>query len=672
MVAAGNKTKQPHHGSRSQLLLLVIIGVAVVLAIAQGARMHQCGAGVLFEKNEDSFQPPVSTTTRGRRRLEFVHIPKTGGTAIESEAARHNITWSICHFANPRNVPIISGGETICPETPLTYFWPSHKFGKIHAVPWWHLPPQYIAYEHKWHGSNNPYGDADLFGVVRNAYDRLISEYYYEGTYLHNHSSEEVNNVKTFNEWITYAMKFVHSDSLKADLSRNRTGSRGYYYNAGHYIPQYDFVYEGHTKVMHHVLRFENLTAEFNALMELYELSVRLPEKQVRVSHDKKLGVYNLTEANIKMIEMVYEQDFLEWGYDVMSRLIPGEIFQRNARLVREGGKVVVAKKEDDMDTRMDVSKKSKMSEPKKKAPPKAWTSPIDKLMHEYNLSYPEDWRPKSGTETPKADTFEYAPGRLEFVHIPKTAGTTIESTAARVGISWTICHFSPPQNAFALSHGETLCPGNVPIRDWQPQLHTCPWWHVPPSYFFNNTEQNWPANPYENAKLFCIVRNVYDRVVSEYHYAIKYMARWNDTLRNTPAVMNKWLTTQLTEHAQSKRGDKKYFFLSGHLIPQYDFVYNVKQSGDNDDAPQQVIHHVLKYETLAEDFPALMAEYQLDTIVLPPHKAKKAMGRNYQKQIGVAELNSTVLDLIELIYAKDFEEFGYDKIDRTQRQQSE
>lgn len=260
------------------------------------------------------------------RRLEFVHIPKTGGTAIESEAARRGVTWSICHFAFPQVAEMISLNETICPKGSLKHMWP--KVQKYHACPWWHIPPQYFELQ-----AHNPYEGADLFAIVRNPYERVISEYYYVGTHIRQRMSDVVNDPAIFDADIANDLKYVNR-MKRGDIARNRSGNAPYFMNAGHWIPQYHFIFERRRRVVKHVLRFENLTSEFHALMELYDLPMRLPKKQVRVSHTKKLSVLNMTKENVLLIEKIYEEDFLEWGYELMSETIPREIFVRNERMV--------------------------------------------------------------------------------------------------------------------------------------------------------------------------------------------------------------------------------------------------------------------------------------------------------------------------------------------------
>jgi len=67
-----------------------------------------------------------------------------------------------------------------------------------------------------------------------------------------------------------------------------------------------------------HVIKFENLTAEFHELMEEYGLPIRLPEHRVRPSHTKHLTYDNLSYSNIAMINEIYADDFRSFGYEMM------------------------------------------------------------------------------------------------------------------------------------------------------------------------------------------------------------------------------------------------------------------------------------------------------------------------------------------------------------------
>jgi hypothetical protein len=150
--------------------------------------------------------------------------------------------------------------------------------------------------------------------------------------------------------------------------------------------------------------------------------------------------------------------------------------------------------------------------------------------------------------------------------------------------------------------------------------------------------------------------------MVSEYHYAAKFSMRWSDEKRNTVGLMNKWLTDRLTDVSRADKGDltqnklgaKEYFQSQGHFIPQYDYVF--------DHSGKQVIQHILKFETLHDDFANLMKKFNLN-ITIPAKEVR--LGRKYDKKIGVNDLSSDLVLLIEEFYKKDYDFFGYPRLQR-------
>ena len=254
---------------------------------------------------------------RRRRRLEFVHIPKTGGTAIESIASHANITWSICHFGIAKYMAINSNNLVHCGPDDLKHNWP--KIPKFNHCPWWHVPPAYIE---AFFPEHNPYAGADLFAVVRNPYDRIISEYYYpaQDVAKENIKDSKANNVEHFNQKLNQKLSKFLSGMRRGDLSSRIPGNNVYFSGSGHMIPQHDFIYDDkHRRIVEHVLRFENLQENFAGLMAKYDLAIRLPERKFRHSVGKELSVHNLTKENILLIETIYWDDFREFGYEVLS-----------------------------------------------------------------------------------------------------------------------------------------------------------------------------------------------------------------------------------------------------------------------------------------------------------------------------------------------------------------
>jgi Sulfotransferase family len=167
---------------------------------------------------------------------------------------------------------------------------------------------------------NNPYLNAKLFGVVRNPFDRLISEYFYLVQFLR-HEKVEEKTASELDEWLRSTVGRTKNNATKGDIAHSVSGNGPYFAASGHFIPQYDYVYEGDRKVMHHVLKYERLHEDFDALMKQYDMNLTLPAKQdnhVRKT-TKHLSMADLSPDVIQLIETVYANDFREFGYDLLS-----------------------------------------------------------------------------------------------------------------------------------------------------------------------------------------------------------------------------------------------------------------------------------------------------------------------------------------------------------------
>ena len=85
-------------------------------------------------------------------------------------------------------------------------------------------------------------------------------------------------------------------------------------------------------------------------------------------------------------------------------------------------------------------------------------------------------------------------------------------------------------------------------------------------------------------------------------------------------------------------------------------YVYD--NSAPTTSQPRQIVKHVLRFESLNDDFGALMLEYGLDRLTpLPKEHVRKGL----PKQLGLYNMTLENLQLIERVYRKDFEEFGYE-----------
>ena len=126
--------------------------------------------------------------------LAFVHITKTGGTAIEKLAARHGVAWGACAWIT-NSAPF----DTVCSGIKEKYNHWRHDRGEL--TPWHNpnvVPQQYTC--------------PKLFAVVRNPYTRLVSEFFSPwGGWPGEHSASI--NVDAMNGWITYHITHLESNS---------------------------------------------------------------------------------------------------------------------------------------------------------------------------------------------------------------------------------------------------------------------------------------------------------------------------------------------------------------------------------------------------------------------------------------------------------------------------
>jgi hypothetical protein len=261
-------------------------------------------------KGTRSWEKPKFVAQTKHRRLNFMHIPKTGGSSVVEAGIRAGINWGDCLFQ--RTWP----GRT-CPYKPRYGNWPKVDYDKTLNRVWWHIPLQF--FPQTW---ANPYKGFDLFAIIRNPYDRMVSEFYYHCKVL----PQDCKGLDPTHR-PGFSAKILNGQTQQAlkKIFLAKYGGPDYFHRWGHYIPQYDFfVGPRGQRYVQHLLHTEYLEEEFNLLMEAYQYDVTLPQHQVKSRTDNhhdsdSMDVRNFTVATLKMIEVVYEQDFLLGGYPMIS-----------------------------------------------------------------------------------------------------------------------------------------------------------------------------------------------------------------------------------------------------------------------------------------------------------------------------------------------------------------
>jgi hypothetical protein len=231
----------------------------------------------------------------------------------------------------------------------------------------------------------------------------------------------------------------------------------------------------------------------------------------------------------------------------------------------------------------------------------------------------------------------------LKFFHIPKTAGTAIEFAAGEQAIPWGSCLFNHKPK-------RDIC--NYPSEVEWPQ-HVG-WWHLPTQLF--------PLahiNPYQDAELFAVIRDPFDRAVSEFHYicTLKVFDWRPDQCQRKRLFekdyMNQWLRDKL-EDRETDDPALAYLTDNGHFTPQYEFIF-----GPND---VRMVDHVLRLDdTLSVEFSRLMEAFSLDQVQLKKLNALGAEARDSDKHLTVNDLDVDTVNSIHKIYPRDFE-LGYEK----------
>ena len=194
----------------------------------------------------------IITENKAQKELKFIHITRNGGTSIEHVGLEKNIFWG----RYDRFYGTFDESFTLKSES---------------------LKQNYI-----W------------FTIVRNPYTKIISEYNYLKVILRIRDSDNIN---TFNSYIEKWLVTINkSDKVLG----------------WHLVPQHTYI---DNKYDITILKYENLTNEFNTLMDNYKYDIKL-NRHVNISN-KKFSVNDISSKNIELIKLIYKKDFEQFNYPV-------------------------------------------------------------------------------------------------------------------------------------------------------------------------------------------------------------------------------------------------------------------------------------------------------------------------------------------------------------------
>jgi len=195
-----------------------------------------------------------------QNKLEYHHIPKTGGTSIEDFGKLNNILWGRFN----KDYKIIK---------------------KINGVSFWHDP-------------NFSYRK-DNFTIVRNPYDRIISQFYYENR----NKTRKNDDIEHFYQWL---------------LQKKNIYLKNKYQSDAHFILQSEYVFDktGKQKI-EYVIKMEDdfvnkLDHLFNTIYNLNLDITKFPKSNVTKKTFSKNDL-NIDAKNI--IYNWYRDDFINFNY---------------------------------------------------------------------------------------------------------------------------------------------------------------------------------------------------------------------------------------------------------------------------------------------------------------------------------------------------------------------
>lgn len=310
---------------------------ALFTVLGKGAGSSDGGDDVKTLANKSSRS---NSSNNHGKRLEFVHITKTGGSAIEKAGIKDGVTWGACHYMNITEVG--------CSAADLPYKAPNYQSYALTSP--WHTPPKllkrYVAAE------QYPYSDADLFVVIRNPYSRVISEYYcpwlgfqakFRKDTVH---TKDPNDPAVMNEWVqstlTRLSKALEEFNNKEEGDVPKKQAKGvnedkYILAQKHHIAQAEYVYDGDKVVVKNVVHYENLSSEFDALMKEYGINTSLPSKEksgvYTAKNKSRLSHTDLYPETIALINKFAKDDFDKFGYQMVEKFEKDSKYSLEAKI---------------------------------------------------------------------------------------------------------------------------------------------------------------------------------------------------------------------------------------------------------------------------------------------------------------------------------------------------
>eukprot|EP01084_Bolivina_argentea_P008476 15857_1 len=240
---------------------------------------------------------------------------------------------------------------------------------------------------------------------------------------------------------------------------------------------------------------------------------------------------------------------------------------------------------------------------------------------------------------TKKQSSFIDTQYKLSFIHIPKTAGSSVEIAALSQNIRYGKYVLTKQKKQYIYK--------NWVNKDIAPKcLRKCVPYHIPPRYYYKDVYY-YDKSHY---KLFCIVRNPFTRILSEYIYLHDNVLE--DVLISAHCSVDafneqiKQLITDFKAHA---------CHLNCHGLQQYEYVYDLNGN--------LICDYVLRFENLNKEFEDLMIQYGLNMTLMKSNERHHCNSIDGENELTINDISLENRQLIIDYYKNDFIHFNYSQI---------
>lgn len=227
----------------------------------------------------------------------------------------------------------------------------------------------------------------------------------------------------------------------------------------------------------------------------------------------------------------------------------------------------------------------------------------------------------------------------LRFIHIPRTAGTTIES-----------CSGFFPRGVPLWGERDEKLRGLQGVGKGKSN-DKCYGQHVPPSMLVNSRRSIFE----DRTSTFCVVRDPYDRLVSQFGFINLFGTKHK--YQCTAESMNTYLLGELQKVHKGRT-----FLADCHFTPQSLFVFGYDPSTGRANRNQRWCQKILRFDGLAKNFNSFMEQSGYGVRILDAGKKDgRLQGSSPDcRALSTKDLSPEVIALANEIYKDDFETLGF------------